>query len=216
MSETKTYTTEERERIGNILVALASMAPSVAAAFVEAFDIVPLSAVEKRYINGPVIVHAQGGYTAMDLPEWMVPQIRVERLEIILGLQPDMIVGPTEMAAVMHNASLIAPFNRETGELYLWAGSHARSKYENCAREVIWAKLSKDTPMITDDDVIRRGGRLFMDYRELAHEIRRKVDRNAKRNTDIDRLKAMAAFFRNGPPRPLVEEAPPLIAIAAE
>lgn len=216
MSETKTYTTEERERIGVFLSLLASMNSKVAAAAVEAFDIVPLSADDRRFINGPIVVHASGGYTADAVPDWMWSQIRAERIEIILGLQPDMIVGPTEMAAVMHNASLIAPFNRETGELYLWAGSHARSKYENCAREVIWAKLSKDTPMITDDDVIRRGGRLFMDYRELAHEIRRKVDRSAKSNTDIDRLKAMAAFFRNGPPRPLVEEAPPLIAIAAE
>jgi hypothetical protein len=216
MSNTKTSTTEERERISKILVALASMAPSLAATFVEAFDIVPLSAVEKRYMNGPVIVHAQGGYTAMDLPEWMVPQIRVERLEIILGLQPDMIVGPTEITAVMHAATYEAPLQREIGEIYVWAGAHAVARHKNCTPEEMWMKLYPDDPMITHDMVIRRGGRLFMHYNQLAHEIRRKVDRSAKSNTDLDRLKAMAAFFRNEPPRPLVEEAPPLIAIAAE
>lgn len=215
MSETKTYTAEERERISKILVALASMAPSLAAAFVESFDIVPLSAVEKRYINGPVIVHAQGGYTHMDLPEWMVPQIRVERLEIILGLQPDMIVGPTEMAAVMHAATYEAPLQREIGELYLWAGAHAMARHKNCTPEEMWMKLYPDEPMITHDKVIRRGGRLFMHYQELAHEIRRKVDRNAKRNTDIDRIKAIPAFFRGDIPPP-IREAPPPVVLAAE
>lgn len=215
MSETKTYTTEERERISKILVALASMAPSVAATFVEAFDIVPLSAVEKRYINGPVIVHAQGGYTAADLPEWMVPQIRVERLEIILGLQPDMIVGPTEMTAVMHAATYEAPLQREIGEIYVWAGAHAVARHKNCTPEEMWMKLYPDDPMITHDMVIRRGGRLFMHYQELAYEIRRKVDRSAKRNTNLDRIKAIAAFFRGDVPPP-IREAPPPVALAAE
>lgn len=215
MSETKIYTTEERERLGAFLSLLASMNSTVAATMVEAFDIVPLSANDRRFINGPIVVHSQGGYTAADLPEWMVPQIRAERMEIILGLQPDMIVGPTEITAVMHAATYEAPLNRETGEIYVWAGAHAMAKHKNCTPEEMWTKLYPDEPMITHDMVIRRGGRLFMHYRELAQEIRRKVDRNAKRNTDLDRIKAIAAFFRGDVPPP-IREAPPPVALAAE
>jgi len=117
-----------------------------------------------------------------DIPEWMFPQARAERVDIVLAeAAHDTVgsdVGPSEITAVMMPATMEAPLNHDTMQLYLWASARAVAKHQNKTPEEISAMIytdSRDIP--TDADVLERGGRYWQSYSSLAAEIRRKVVR---------------------------------------
>jgi hypothetical protein len=160
------------------IIAMAAMAPGLAAAMIEAFTLVPLSADDKRYLHSPILVHEAGGWGAAHIPDWMPPQIRAERVEIILGLQPRWLVGPTEIVAVMHAATLAAPLQREPSDLYVWATVQAMARKLGKPPEHVWETIrpvGSNEPAIPDEEVLAPRGRLYMTYLGLSQEIRRKT-----------------------------------------
>lgn len=129
-----------------------------------------LSADERRYLEGPIVLHAAGGWEA-DVPGWMFHQVRAERVEIVLGRSP-LTVGPTELAAVMMPATYEAPLPHDLCELYLWGAVHAYARHAGTDPAERWAAL--DHHPVTDRDMLP-GGRLRHAYEPLAASIRRRV-----------------------------------------
>jgi hypothetical protein len=173
-----------RDSVADKVDMLGFLPGALSAAMLEAFGVVPMNAEMKRFVSAPIVVHCPPGWTAanyFDSMEWMPQQIRAERLEIALGKRPTWLVGPTEIAAVMHAASLQAPFRDAMGDLYLWATSHAIARHRKVSFSDIWNMVAHDHRLITDDDVLgRRNSSLHMEYLAIAGEIRRKLDRYAK------------------------------------
>lgn len=129
-----------------------------------------LNADDRRYLDGPVVVHESPWRDT--LPEWMHSQARAERAEIVLG-DSKWIVGPTEMAAVMYPRTFESPMRSEMADLYLWASTQAAAKHFGRDLAAMWKQVGGRE--ITDREVLEPGGRLYYEYRDLAHEIRRKV-----------------------------------------
>ncbi len=75
----------------------------------------------------------------------------------------------------LYGAMMDAPRHREDTELYLWACSHAVARHSQQPRIEFWEGLQQMGPAITDADVLQPGGRLYNDYRQLAHHIRRRI-----------------------------------------
>lgn len=170
--------TQELERLAPQLALMASLGPPIAAAMIEVFDVVPLSAADKRYLVAPIVVHEASGWGAGDIPTWAPPQIRMERAEIILGVRPTWLVGPTEIMAAMFAATMAAPLERDASELYIWASIHAMARQTGRPLEDLWAVVRVGNEPPTDDaTVLGPSGRLHHVYVDIAREIRRKVDR---------------------------------------
>ncbi|MCG5238404.1 hypothetical protein ACIU1J_32165 [Azospirillum doebereinerae] len=135
-----------------------------------------LTADARRYLEGPLVVHAAGGWEN-DLPDWMPAQVRAERVDIVLG-GAAWIVGPTEIAAVMYAATCAAPLAHGYAELYLWGTVHAMVRHSGRSAADLWAMLGGQP--VTDRDVCERGGRLWHLYQPLAETIRRRVIAHCK------------------------------------
>jgi hypothetical protein len=135
---------------------------------------VEMTADVERWLTGPLIVH-QNGWTET-LPKWMLDQVRQERAEIALGhADPRLIVGPTQIAAVMYPAMLEHPMQHDVAQLYLWATTKAAARKYGRDERAIWKSLNMAP--ITDDEVLNDRGLsgVARAYRQLAQEIRRKV-----------------------------------------
>ena len=128
---------------------------------------------ERRFLMGPIIVDNSSGWHEV-MPRWMPLQVAAERVEIALG-EAAWPVGPTEIAAVMYAAVMAAPMSGETVDLYCWATANACARHYGKPVADYWDKLVSGPRSIEDREVVRPGGRLYENYRELAGEIRRKV-----------------------------------------
>lgn len=134
-----------------------------------------LTADERRFLDGPVVVHESPWRDT--LPGWMPAQAKAERAEILLGGAPG-IVGPTEIAAVMYPRTFESPMPHDMAELYLWASTKAAARHFDRTLDDLWKSLGGQR--IEDRDVLEPAGRLYYTYRDLAHEIRRKVAKAQK------------------------------------
>lgn len=175
--------------------ALGVMPRSVLVAVTEVFTPDRLTLDERRFLAGPLVVH-QCGWTDT-LPAWLHDAVSAERIGIVFGETPQYIVGPAEIAAVMYPATLEAPMRHYYADLYIWASAHAHAKRKGIDPAEFFKTLNM-TP-IRDDDVLRPGGRLYETYRELAHDMRRRViahqttrDREVKRQTKTEKAHSMA------------------------
>lgn len=168
--------TPPRDPIAGVLGALASMGGGrIAAAMVDAFDLTPekMAADEKRWLHGPVVVH-QCGWTDM-IPRWMIEGVPAERMAIVMGEHPDWVVGPLEIACVMMPATMEAPLNRDTADLYLWASSRAMAKHLGLTPEAFAERTALE--FVPDSAVFGPRARLRFAYLDLCQAIRRKVAR---------------------------------------
>ena len=166
---------------------------------------VKLSADERRFLTGPIVVHRTGW---MDLtPEWVFDLARAERFEIVVEKKP-MIVGPCELTAVMYGAMLEAPRTHDLTELYLWASVNAAARHYKRDPAGIWQNL--DHRPIEDSEVIERGGRLWNTYQPLANSVVRKVIDEAherereerRREEQIEAHERAQEEWRQQPPSP--------------
>ncbi len=123
------------------------------------------------FLNGPVVVHESPWNDTR--PDWIVKQIPAERLAIITGATPHLIVGPAEVLAVMYGATLDGPLRSPMADLYGWATAHAVEVERGIPAGETFAKLAM-TPI---EHRQLRGGmsELSRAYEGLAAEIRRKV-----------------------------------------
>lgn len=130
-----------------------------------------LSLDDRRYLEGPIVVHNGGGWDA-DIPKWMFPQISAERVEIVLGhAARGLIIGPTEVAAVMFAAIMESPLHHDMTQIYLWASTNAAARYYRRPATAIFKEIGMAP--ITDAEIVT--GSLRYEYQGLASEIRRKV-----------------------------------------
>lgn len=125
---------------------------------------------DARFLRGPIIYHKSPW--AADIPKWMFDQVRAERTEIATG-HLRMPVGPTEITVVMFPATMDAPLEYRTTELYLWASVHAVARHTGKPASTYWKSLNHEP--IPDKQVLEPGGFLYENYRSLASEIRHKV-----------------------------------------
>jgi hypothetical protein len=182
-----------------------------------AFGGLKLSADDRRFIEGPLVVH---GHAWIDqVPKWMGPQAKTERIEIVLG-QRKGIVGPTELAAVIMPATYEAPLQHDTVEMYLWAAAHAMGRHDNKPPVEFWNKVHEHgEPMPDDDWYLERSGRCWQTYWPLADEIRRKVIAHARPLEALPDFKKEKAPAVAIPPTPRIvrgtEDAKGAPAIAA-
>ena len=144
-----------------------------------------LTADDWKFLEGPVVQH--DGQWRDTTPRWMYPQIMTERAEIVFGqVDPRFIVGPTEIAAVMYPACMEHPMAHDAVELYSWASINAAARQFGHDREQLWRNLCGEDrrDWRSDDDVL--GGRhgVSQFYRDLAHEIRRRVIQHSKYRHD--------------------------------
>lgn len=136
---------------------------------------------EIRYATGPIVIHENGwGDT---LPEWIGPQVKAERMEIVLrdaqaGMKSED-VGPTELMAVLYPATMASPLDHETTQLYLWASSKAISRHKSISADEIAEMVGSE--VIADEEVYSLEGNLNRRYRMICSEIRRKVIEESKR-----------------------------------
>ena len=183
----------ERASVPQILsiLAAAGMRRDAITALAEWSDI-RLSPDDRRFLEGPIIVH-QSAWNST-LPTWVIPQVLVERTQIVLERLP-FPVGPTEIMAVMYGATMDNPLRSDAADLYLWASVNAAARHFGHDPRALWMKL--DMASIPSDQVVERGGRYFETYRALADEIRRKVitaqrKREPKQQTTSSTTKADA------------------------
>lgn len=164
------------DRLRKMLAAIAMVGLDRAAvAMLAEFGGVEISLDDRRFLQGPLIVHESPWRET--LPRWMIQQAMAERAEIVFGQRAGL-VGPTELAAVMYPAMMDAPPHHETADLYCWATAHACSRHYGKPLAAIWKSLGCDP--IPDSQVIERNGRLYQPYNSLALDIRRKVVAAAK------------------------------------
>lgn len=170
-----------------------------------------LSADDRKFLMGPLVIHK--GPWSDTLPEWLPAQAFAERAEIVLGLRPEWIVGPSEMCAVMYPATMQTGFVRDLVDLYVWAGAAACSKHYRTPIGDQWAKL--DMTPILDADVLKPGGRLHHDYAQLAREIRRSVMNHAPRwkPDAATRREALDTIAPAPAPAPAAQEDKPMAEI---
>ena len=145
---------------------------------------------DRRWLDGPVLVHEASGWTAKDVAPFLYDQARAERVEIVLGFRPGLIVGPSEISAIMHAASLAAPLNHRDSELYYWASGNAIARRDKKPVEEVAAMLG--WPIPTDADVLSRSSGIGHAYRELAHDARAKVIRHQEGRERTERRAARA------------------------
>jgi hypothetical protein len=160
---------------------------------------------DRAFLEGPVVVH-QSPWTET-LPKWMPEQVRWERSEIVFGLAPKgLIVGPTEIAAVMYPRTFESPMRSELADLYLWAGVEASCRNFKKATAQMWADMN--TKPIETAEVLQPYSRLWGIYQPLAHEIRRKVIAHAKLNR---RTEYLADKVKHGDRKRRVEPRPEVV-----
>jgi hypothetical protein len=165
------------ERTRQLLAAIAGIGlGNDFVAMLASFGDVKLDADAVRFLTGPVIVH--GNAWQDTVPKWLIQQVRGERAEIVFGLAPWPIVGPSEFTAVMMPATMEHPLHNDIVEVYLWASCHAVAKHKGVTPEEIAKQL--DHRLLDDSEVIERSGRYWQDYSGLAYEIRRKVIAHAR------------------------------------
>lgn len=175
-------------------MARAGLPRAAIAAMIDAFYSEALTLEERRYLAGPLVVHANG-WTGT-VPGWLAEAASAERVGIVLGETPQWIVGPAEIAAVMYPAMLQAPMRGEIVDLYCWATATA-------ARLRNGRPVNLDGLQVPSDaDVLSRRGRLHDTYRELARDIRAKVVRAQAEREGADRRQARAQ------PAPVLSQSP--------
>lgn len=141
------------------------------AAMIEVFLPDALTLDDRRFLAGPLVVHESPWNSTR--PSWLEDSVGAERVGIVLGLTPDLIVGPAEIAAVMYGASLDAPMGRDHADLYVWATIGADAKRKGI-EPLACFELHHIEP-VPDALVLKPNGRLHSTYSRLAHDIRRRV-----------------------------------------
>lgn len=201
-----------------LAAAMGAMPKGIVAAVTEAFTPDRLTLEERRFLEGPFIVHNAGGWNA-DIPPWLFEAAGAERIGIVFGVTPQYIVGPAEMAAVMFAASMASPMHHEDADLYLWATMNAHAKRKGLDPATLFGELLNMRP-ITDDEVLQRGGRLHEAYRRLAEDIRRKVvahqagrDRETRQSEQNGKVMRPEQTEAETGPRPQTPISPPVIAV---
>jgi hypothetical protein len=149
-----------------------------------------------RYLRGPIVVHQTRWLDT--IPKWLFAAAKAERHEIVFGKSP-YIVGPAEITAVMYPAAMEHPLSRDAVDLYLWAGANAVAMHKHEPIEKIWQGM--ECPAIRNKEVIIPGGRLWYDYSNLSHEIRRRV---VAEQTQRERASARSTKETKEKPEPAV------------
>jgi hypothetical protein len=136
----------------------------------------PLPVNKMRFLTGPIIVHTRSGDDLGSNPiksnANFKGQIYSDRLKWALGLT-EMSVGPTEMAMVMYQASLEAPFTHDMAQLYIWASKaaiRAQVGPGQPALDGIDSPLEGEAP----EKILSHPSLKYL-YRDLAADIQRKV-----------------------------------------
>lgn len=170
---------------------LGIMPRSLLAAVTTAFTPERLSADERRFLEGPFVVHQSAWNETR--PKWLEDIAAGERVAIALGCAPaGMIIGPAELAMVMYGASLDAPMRSDCADLYMWATCNAVAKRDNKPVAEVFADVGMKP--IEDEQVLGGGySQIAHTYRELAHEIRRKVIRAQQERERAARREAKEA-----------------------
>ena len=177
-------TPDDLARVAPMLSFMSSMEGSsrFASALLEAFNLVKLDAETRAWLEGPVVVHSTSTWSIEhgDTPRWMLDRIPAERLEIVMGQHPGMIVGPCEIAAVMQSAIHTAPLTMQGNGLYLWATARAlqhRTHEDGTPNplSVEEAERMLGSRLPQDAEILSAAGMYHQDYRSLCAEIRRKV-----------------------------------------
>jgi len=169
---------------------LGLMPPKIIAAVTEAFTPDKLSLDDLRFLKGPLVVHESPWN--VDRPAWLAEQAGAERIGIVFGVTPQYIIGPAELATVMYGASLDAPLSHYHADLYIWATVNAVAKRDGKTAQDVWhglfgGNLGMGRP-IEDREVLEPGGRLYETYREIAHDVRRRViSQQAERDRGVKR-----------------------------
>ena len=154
----------------------------------------PLEA--RRFLAGPVVVHESAWNETRS--RWIEDEIAAERIGIVFGLTPDLIVGPAEIAAVMYGAMLDNPQSRDHTELYLWAVPRAAASF----RGIEIAKVVGGTfEAVTDAMVLLPRGRIHETYRRVAGDIRSRVVRAQEAREREQRRDAREAATPAAPTR---------------
>ena len=169
---------------------LGLMPPKIVAAVTEVFTPDKLSLDDLRFLKGPLVVH-ESPWNA-NRPAWLAEQAGAERIGIVFGLTPQYIIGPAELAAVMYGATLDRPLSHYHADLYIWATVNAVAKRDGKTLEQVWHGRFGDHPHherpIEDRAVLQPGGRLYETYREIAHDVRRRViSQQAERDRGVKR-----------------------------
>lgn len=185
----------------------------VLAALLTVFAPERLSADDRKFLEGPLVVHQSSWNDTR--PVWIMEQVSAERVGIVLGTTPQYIIGPTEMLAVMYGASLDAPLDRDYADLYLWAGANATARKWSRDIEAVWAMFGMAP--IEDRDVLLPSGRLYHVYRPLAEDVRRRViaqqgDRDRVERSDA-RAARQAAAPRAAAPATAAKTARPVVTV---
>jgi predicted RNA methylase len=177
-------TPDDLARVAPMLSLMAGLEGSsrFASALLQAFNLVKLDAETRGWLEGPVVVHSTAAWPVEhgDIPRWMMDRIAAERLEIVMGQHPGMIVGPCEIAAVMESAIHTAPLTHQAGQLYLWASSRAlqhRTREDGTPNPVSLEEAERmlGSRLPQDAEILTAAGMYHQDYRSLCAEIRRKV-----------------------------------------
>jgi hypothetical protein len=135
----------------------------------------PLPANQAAHVAGPMVqwrtTRVQPTHeTVVDVEHLALKQ---RCLIAFGGAPPGHMVGTAEIVSAMgnlHTAEEVRP-PKPYWELFQWAATDVLSKLTGDPPEVVLK--AKGWPAISDDDVLRPGGRLYPTYQEVATHIRR-------------------------------------------
>ena len=159
----------------------------------------PLPAGQAAHVAGPIVnwrtAHTQPSFERVIEVEHLALK---QRCIIAFGGAPaGHMVGTAEIVCAMgnlHTAQEIRP-PEPYWELFQWAATDVLSKLTGDPPAIVLKH--KDWPAISDDDVLRPGGRLYPTYQEVATHIRRQAIGHldgAPENPRVN-LRPLAEFF---------------------
>lgn len=90
------------------------------------------------------------------------------------GAEPDHMVGTAEIVCAMGNTHK-ANMPKEYIEVYHWAGAHVAAALEGSSGSRLQAFKDRKWDVVSDDDVLRPGGKYHATYVQIATSIRRQA-----------------------------------------
>ncbi|WP_323222343.1 hypothetical protein [Spirulina sp. 06S082] len=124
-----------------------------------------------RYLAGPISVH-QCSWSE-SLPQWLPKAIYLDRFDAIVAETEKGIVGelatPSEVAACIYPATLIAPLERYWAAVYLWAANESMTKHGKLPEGRTFWEVQGIQP-------VQMSGYIKTEcYDRIARDIRRRV-----------------------------------------
>ena len=131
-----------------------------------------------RYLAGPISVH-QCGWSE-SLPQWLPKAIYLDRFDAIVAENEKEIVGelatPSEVAACIYPATLIAPLERYWADVYLWAANESMTKHGKLPEGRTFWEVQGIQPVQMSGYIKTEDGRRKTEcYDRIARDIRRLV-----------------------------------------